>query len=401
MSDAVPGTTERCEAQVSELAPPVSVPARSAGTTYHLHLRLDDSSVPGSSQMFNNHIPLDLDLGEALSISKTTPMKNVVKGQLVPYTITLRNLSGLQLRDVRAVDYFPAGFKYVPGSARIDNVPAEPTQNGRQLTWSGVAFGTADEHVITLLLAVGAGVGEGEFTNRARVWNGLTERPLSGEATATVRVVPDPTFDCTDVIGKVFDDANRNGTQDDGEGGIGGVRLVTARGLAATTDKHGRYHITCAVVPNEDRGSNFVLKLDDRTLPSGYRLSTRQTVIARATRGKALGIDFGASVFRVVSLDLTDEVFEHDRAQLRRHWQPRLQTLIDELSTERSVLRLSYLADLEDPQLVEARLAEIKKQVIEAWPEAEAGYPLTVEQQTFWRRGAPVQRPAGNQEARK
>lgn len=401
LSDAVPGTTGRCEAQVSELAPPVSVPARSAGTTYQLHLRLDDSSMPGSSQMFNNHIPLDLDLGEALSISKTTPMKNVVKGQLVPYTITLRNLSGLQLRDVRAVDYFPAGFKYVPGSARIDNVASEPTQNGRQLTWSGIAFGTADEHAITLLLAVGAGVGEGEFSNRARVWNGLTDRPLSGEASATVRVVPDPTFDCTDVIGKVFDDANRNGTQDDGEGGIGGVRVVSARGLAATTDKHGRYHITCAVVPNEDRGSNFVLKLDDRTLPSGYRLSTRQTVIARATRGKALGIDFGASVFRVVSLDLTDEVFEPGGTQLRRHWQPRLQTLVDELSTERSVLRLTYLADLEDPALVEERLAQVKQKVIDMWPEADAGYPLTVEQQTFWRRGAPVQRPAGNQESRK
>jgi hypothetical protein len=155
------------------------------------------------------------------------------------------------------------------------------------------------------------------------------------------------------------------------------------------------------VVPNEDRGSNFVLKLDDRTLPSGYRPSTRQTVIARATRGKALDIDFGASVFRVVSLDLSDEVFEHDGTELRKHWQPRLQTLIDELVKERSVLRLSYLADLEGPDLVEARLAAIKAKVIEAWPEAGADYPLTVEQQTFWRRGAPVQRPVGNQGARK
>jgi uncharacterized repeat protein (TIGR01451 family) len=377
------------------------VQARSVGTTYYLHLRLDNTFVPGSSQIFNNHIPLDLDLGDALSISKTTPMKNVVRGQLVPYTITLRNLSGLQLRDVRAVDSYPAGFRYVSGSARVDNVPTEPTQNGRELTWSGVAFGTSDEHVITLLLAVGAGVGEAEFVNHARVWNGLTDRPLSGDATATVRVVPDPTFDCTDVIGKVYDDANRNGHQDQGEGGLGGVRLVTARGLAATTDKFGRYHITCAVVPNEDRGSNFVLKLDDRTLPSGYRPSTRQTVIARATRGKALDIDFGASVFRVVSLDLSDEVFEHDGTELRKHWQPRLQTLIDELVKERSVLRLSYLADLESPDLVEARLAAIKAKVIEAWPEAGADYPLTVEQQTFWRRGAPVQRPVGNQGARK
>src|SRR5207342_13854 len=393
--------TQRCEAQASELAPPTSVPARSSGTTYYLHLRLDDTSVPGSSQIFNNHIPLDLDLGEALAISKTTPLKNVVRGQLVPYTITLRNLSGLQLRDVRAVDSYPAGFRYVPGSARIDNMPTEPVQNGRELTWSGVAFGTSDEHTITLLLAVGAGVGEGEFVNHARVWNGLTNRPLSGDATATVRVVPDPTFDCTDVIGKVFDDANRNGHQDQGESGLGGVRVVSARGLAATTDAKGRYHLTCAVVPNEDRGSNFVLKLDDRTLPSGYRLSTRQTVIARATRGKALSIDFGASVFRVVSLDLSDEVFEHDGTQLRRQWQPRMQTLIDELVKERAVLRLSYLADLENPDLVEARLAAIKAKVTEAWPTAGADYELTVEQQTFWRLGAPVQRPTGNQGARK
>lgn len=401
VNDAMPGTTDRCEAQASELAPTTSVPARSAGTTYYLHLRLDDTLVPGSSQIFNNHIPLDLDLGEALAISKTTPMKNVSRGQLVPYTITLRNLSGLQLRDVRAVDYYPAGFRYVPGSARVDNVPTEPVQDGRTLTWSGVAFGTADEHVITLLLAVGAGVGEGEFVNRARVWNGLTDRPLSGEATATVRVVPDPTFDCTDIIGKVFDDANRNGHQDQGEGGLGGVRVVSARGLAATTDKHGRYHMTCAVVPNEDRGSNFVLKLDDRTLPSGYRLSTRQTVIARATRGKALSIDFGASVFRVVSLDLSDEIFERDGTQLRRQWKPRLQTLIDELVKERAVLRLSYLADLENEDLVEARLAAIKTQVTEAWPTAGADYELTVEQQTFWRLGAPVKRPVGNQGASK
>ena len=406
VSDAIPGTTDRCEAQPSELAPSTSVPARSAGTTYYLHLRLDDTFVPGSSQIYNNHIPLDLDLGEALSISKTTPKKNVVRGELVPYTITLRNLSGLQLRDVRVVDSYPAGFRYVPGSARIDNVPTEPVQNGRQLTWSGVAFGTTDQHVITLLLAVGAGVGEGEFVNHARVWNGLTDRPLSGEATATVRVVPDPTFDCTDIIGKVFDDANRNGHQDQGEGGIGGVRVVSARGLAATTDKFGRYHLTCAVIPNEDRGSNFVLKLDDRTLPSGYRLSTRQTVIARATRGKALSIDYGASVFRVVSMDLSDEIFERDGTQLRRQWEPRLQTLIDELVKERSVLRLSYLADLEAPDLVEARLAAIKAKVLEAWPDAGGDYELTVEQQTFWRRGAPVKRPAnsapaGNQGARK
>jgi hypothetical protein len=126
---------------------------------------------------------------------------------------------------------------------------------------------------------------------------------MSGEASATVRNVPDPTFDCTDVTGKVFDDANRNKLQDDGEKGLAGVRVVTTRGLAATTDAYGRFHITCAITPVEGRGSNFVLKLDDRTLPSGYRSSTDEVLVQRATRGKALEFNFGASIHRVIGLD--------------------------------------------------------------------------------------------------
>src|SRR6185369_16934976 len=50
-----------------------SVPARTPGTIHHLHLRLDSSRTPGSSEIFNNHIPLDPQLAGSLAISKTTP----------------------------------------------------------------------------------------------------------------------------------------------------------------------------------------------------------------------------------------------------------------------------------------------------------------------------------------
>src|SRR5262245_3078767 len=58
-NDAIPGTALFCEAQSSEFAPAASVPSRSAGTKYYVHLMLDSSQMPGSSQIFNNHIPLD------------------------------------------------------------------------------------------------------------------------------------------------------------------------------------------------------------------------------------------------------------------------------------------------------------------------------------------------------
>ncbi len=389
-SDAIPSTTRYCEAEPSEFPPGSTVPARTTGTVYYVHLMLDGSQPPGSSQIFDNHIPLDPQLAGAVAITKTTPLIDVTRGQLVPYTIAINNVSGALLTDVVVVDRFPAGFSYVAGSALLDGVPTEPSVAGGELRWSGLVIAGTQARTVKLLLAVGAGVTDGEYVNRAQVVNGTTGEAISGEATATVRVSPDPTFDCTDVIGKVWNDANRNGVQDDGEGGLPGVRVVTARGLEATTDAYGRYHITCAITPNENRGSNFILKLDERTLPSGFRMSTDQVLVKRATRGKALHLDFGASIFRVVAIDLSDAAFEPDSTDIRVQWQPRLGVLLEELRKGPAVLRLSYVADAEDRGLVERRVKAFKRQVIDAW--APATYPLTIEPEIFWRKGAPSKR---------
>ena len=372
----------------------MSVAARSAGTIHHVHLTLDESQSPGSSQLFNNHLPLDPVLDGAIGISKSTPMLNVTRGQLVPYVITVNNQFGVALADLTIVDRYPAGFTYVEGSAQFDGVPAEPTVNGLELTWNSLTLSSSSQHTIKLLLAVGAGVTEGEYVNRAQVINGLTGNAMSGEATATVRVTPDPTFDCTDVTGKVFDDANRNGLQDEGERGLGGVRVATARGLTSTTDAHGRFHITCAVTPVEGRGSNFVLKLDDRTLPSGYRPSTKPLLVQRATRGKALKFNFGASIHRVVGLDLADAVFEPGTTEIRVQWRGRLDLLLEELQKAPSVLRLSYLADVEDAALVARRMEAVKGEITAAWEARNCCYPLTIEPEVFWRLGAPPGKPA-------
>jgi uncharacterized repeat protein (TIGR01451 family) len=391
LQDALPAVPF-CEAQASEFAPPSSVPPRSAGTKYYLNLTLDGTALPGSNQIYNNHIPVDPQIAGSFSISKTTPLLNVTRGQLVPYTITIGNVLDAPMQGVQIVDRYPAGFRYIPGSARVDGVPTEPTVAAGQLVWNGLNFDSSNHRTIMLLLAVGAGVGEGEFTNRAQVIQGVTGQPLSGEATATVRVIPDQTFDCTDVFGKVFDDVNRNGRQDPGENGLPGVRVVTAQGLTAKTDQYGRFHITCAVVPNEIRGSNFVLKLDDRTLPSGFRMSTDLMQIKHATAGKALKFDFGASIYRVVAIDLSDAVFEPGKTEIREQWRPRLEVLLGELRKAPSMLRLSYVADTEDASLVERRMQAVKRQLTEAWDADKDRYMLTIEPEVFWRRGAPPKR---------
>ena len=103
---------------------------------------------------------------------------------------------------------------------------------------------------IELMLAhaqeLGANAVVGVRYDATEVMNGVTGNALSGEATATVRLMPDATFDCTDVTGKVFNDANRNGLQDEGEEGLAGVRVVTARQVFA--HPQNRTH-TCPTSP--------------------------------------------------------------------------------------------------------------------------------------------------------
>ncbi|MGB9081144.1 MAG: hypothetical protein WCD00_07575 [Desulfuromonadaceae bacterium] len=380
-ADAIP-STKQCEALVSTTAPTGAV------TTYYLHLTLDSTG----NQIFNNHIPVDPYIEQKIYITKTSPLINVTRGQLVPYTITVKNTLRSTLPALGIVDSLPAGFKYVAGSARIDETPREPAINGRQLRWNNLDVGYNQQHTIKLLLVVGAGVTEGKYVNLAQVINIDMNQPFSEVATATVRVIPDPDFDGTDVIGKVFDDRNLNGFQDTGEEGLPGVRVVTARGLIATTDEHGRFHITSAVVPNEDRGSNFILKLDDRSLPTGYRVTTENPRVQRATRGKMVRFNFGATMHHVVSLDLADGVFEPDSAEMRLQWIPRIPLLIEELKKSPSVLRLSYLAEVESEAIVRKRLDFLKLEIERQWALSKSGCSLTIETEVFWRRGGPPAR---------
>jgi hypothetical protein len=113
--------------------------------------------------------------------------------------------------------------------------------------------------------------------------------------------------------------------------------------------------------------------------------------IHRATPGKTLEFNFGASIHRVVGLDIADPVFEPGAIEMRSIWRPRVEMLLTELRKAPAVLRLSYLADLEEPRLVDQRLDVLREEIMNAWAAHEecCSYELEVETEVFWRRGAP------------
>jgi hypothetical protein len=106
-----------------------------------------------------------------------------------------------------------------------------------------------------------------------------------------------------------------------------------------------------------------------------------------------LKINFGASIHRVVGLDLADAAFEPGSIEMRPQWRPRINLLLNELSKAPAVLRLAYVADVESESLVNKRLEALKQQIMTAWEEQNCCYELVVEPEIFWRLGGPPEIP--------
>jgi hypothetical protein len=242
-----------------------------------------------------------------------------------------------------------------------------------------LSFAAGEVKTFTLVLTAGSGVLGGDFVNQAMAYNALTHGQISNVASATVRIVGDPTFDCPDLIGKVFDDANANGVEDVGEKGIAGVRLVTAQGLLVTTDGDGRYHIACPVIPDAEIGSNFIVKVDERTLPSGYRLTTDNPETVRMTAGKISKLNFGASIHHVVRIEVNDAAFQGGEPVTSVS--QRINAVVASVKSQASVLRLAYQVSNESDALLAQRMRSLKSLIDAQWKSNDCQYPLRVEEE--------------------
>ena len=368
----------------SNLHVPAQCPATSAGltagntSTQHYYSFVLGS---GSANLLNNHLPLDPILNGAIVMTKVTPKVNVTRGELVPYTLTARNTLASALQGIAIEDQIPPGFKYIKGSAQVDGVPMEPIITGRLLRWPDRTFKAGQVVTLKMILVVGSGVGFSEYVNQTWALNLLANARVSNVASASVRVVADPTFDCSDLIGTVFDDKNRNGYQDEGEPGIAGVRLATPKGWLVTSDQYGRFHIACADVPNELRGTNFILKVDERSLPSGYRITTENPRVVRMTQGRLVKANFGASIHRVVRLDLNSQAFGADN-RLTAQYQARLGDVLTLLYAEPSILRIGYRMPV-DSEVRDARqrVSYVRKWFEDQWKPHDCCYDLQLEEE--------------------
>jgi uncharacterized repeat protein (TIGR01451 family) len=365
----------------------------------------------GDPSIFSNNIPFQCSsLGDLTATKVVVGRSDVRLGDLVGYELVFDLASGAaDLRDLTFTDVLPVGISYVPGSAVVtrDGVEAvlEPVRSGRRLSWAGEMMSAGTRTTITFNGRVGPNAPTGNLTNQTYA-QGPTGTLLSNIAEAVVRRVPEHVFDCSDVIGTVFDDVNRNGYQDGpyrdagvtdqsyaggkgklspvpesgdvpGEPGLAGVRIATVNGTLITTDAHGRFHVPCAELPSSI-GTNFILKVDERSLPSGYRMTTENPRVVRLTAGKFAKMNFGATIGRVIDITLSGTAFVRG-AEPTAKLEAAVRNLSRTLAREPSVVRLAYVAgnDAEVKQ-GRARMRAVEKMLKRMWRQ-NGTYKLTIE----------------------
>lgn len=231
----------------------------------------------------------------ALKVTKMSNKTRASVGDIVAYRIKVENMSAEDThpaQPIMIVDTLPVGLKYLPGTARLNGQKVEPVRGGNQLFFdigNLKAKGDPqrlDQNSVVYMATLATSVVAGQiYENKALAQiQGIT---VSNVSSAAIRAEMSPFADESLLIGKVFVDANKNGIQDEGEKGVGGVRLVLEDGTIVTTDPDGKYSVP------QVRPGRHVIKLDVSTLPFGMVVSTDVSRFLMINRGLVYKQNFG------------------------------------------------------------------------------------------------------------
>lgn len=254
----------------------------------------DSIVLPAQAQVFFSQ-------GAVLDIVKLARDSDAVVGDVVRYQVEVKNTSTSDVVQVQLDDRVPPNFKYLKGSTQVNGTPAGDPSGNRILTFdigtvpalgdsngNGLADPGEDGYLtVTYSLVVGSGADPGVYSNIAVITDFCDTCFVSNQSEALVTVSEDPLFDLGTIIGKVYEDKDRDGAQGEGEPGIAEAMVALDDGTYVLTDEHGRYHI-----PAVTEGHRLI-KINRSSLRAGAEVTTEESLVLWITPGLMAEANFG------------------------------------------------------------------------------------------------------------
>ncbi|CAA0107729.1 Uncharacterised protein [BD1-7 clade bacterium] len=206
------------------------------------------------------NIPLDRSAaGDRLVVEKSASVTEAEIGDRVKYTVQVKNVGEQIITDMEVIDTLPFGFKYEPGTARIDGEKVSVSRVTPSLILNVDELASDESIEVTYIAKLTAGAVDSDGVNRVYARNRETQ---SGVANARVRLSQRGLLsDRAIIFGKLFIDNGCDYVQNDKEWPVPGVRLYFEDGTYVITDENGQYSLY-GVKPGL-----HVVKIDKTTLP--------------------------------------------------------------------------------------------------------------------------------------
>ena len=237
-------------------------------------------------------IPLDPESN--IILTKVADRNSADVGDYINYTVIIQN-AGDTAAAVDLYDTLPIGFRYVPGTSRIESVFTEDpniSEDATLLTFDMDAIAPGETISLSYALVVGPAAFLGDAVNEAVVLDPL-KRPLSNVARAKVSLQEDLLRSTSTIIGRVTEqscDGDAEWARPIDRGiGVDGVRLYMETGAYVVSDIDGLFHFE-----GVSEGTH-VVQVDEETLPKGFELMTceENTRYAGANNSKFIDVQGG------------------------------------------------------------------------------------------------------------
>ncbi len=179
-----------------------------------------------TSDSVTTHIKKIPDNSGILELTKFALQDTTQVGDAVEYEIIVENNNESYFKNVTVEDRYPGGLKYIVDTSEIvlsgidgefgtedDQVLSQEPSDTGKLMFTSLNFDPGEKLRIRYLLRVSVGATFGDYINTAVAK--VDGSAVSNEDTAKVTVEPDKVFDTSSIIGKVFEDHNKDGFQAD------------------------------------------------------------------------------------------------------------------------------------------------------------------------------------------
>jgi uncharacterized repeat protein (TIGR01451 family) len=215
-------------------------------------------------------------------------------GDFINYTVTIEN-RGQAAAPVMLYDTLPVGFRYVPGTSRVEQTTIDEPQvseNATLLTFPMGVIQPGDTISLDYALEIGPGAPMGDAVNEAVVRDNSGGQ-LSNIARAGIKLREDLLRSRSTIVGRISEqscDGDEDWVREIRRGvGVEGVRLYMETGAYVVSDPDGLFHFEGVTE------GTHVVQVDEETLPKGFELMKceENTRYAGATNSKFVDVQGG------------------------------------------------------------------------------------------------------------